>query len=479
MQGKTLLWGKGLIPKSKFRKEETFLSFKIDLPQNVAFIIHTLEEAGHEAYAVGGCVRDAALGKEPNDWDITTSAEPLEVKKLFRRTIDTGIKHGTVTIMIKNEGYEVTTYRVDGEYHDHRRPESVQFTRCLEEDLKRRDFTINAMAYSDSKGLVDMFHGMEDLDMEHNGVSGIIRAVGNADERFDEDALRILRAVRFAAQLGFTIEEDTAKAAAKHAPDLKAVSAERIETELTKLLLSNHPEELEVAYKLGITKVILPEFDRMMETEQHTPYHKYDVGHHTMEVIRNIPARKTLRWAALLHDSGKPDAKTTDEAGRDHFKGHNVISEEIAKKVLRRMKLDNQTIKDVSKIVYWHDYGLRGGLKKTTFRQALSKMGIDYFDDIIAIRKADMAGQSDYKKDESIQALNEMLEMHKEIVEAKDPLSVGDLKITGGDLIQAGVKPGPQMGQILKELLEDCLGQPEHNNSEYLMKRALKMAGVE
>jgi len=237
------------------------------MPQNVVDIIERLENAGYEAFAVGGCVRDAALGRIPHDWDITTSALPEEVKALFRRTIDTGIKHGTVTIMIQNEGYEVTTYRIDGKYQDHRRPDSVNFTRSLEEDLKRRDFTINAMAYSESKGLVDLFGGISDLHAH------IIRCVGKADDRFNEDALRILRAVRFAAQLGFVIDKETQDAARHHAEDLSAVSAERVEAELTKILLSEHPEEIDEAYSLGITKIILPEYDRMAETPQNNPYH--------------------------------------------------------------------------------------------------------------------------------------------------------------------------------------------------------------
>ena len=231
---------------------------RINLPDDVKYIIEQLTAAGYEAYAVGGCVRDSVLGRTPKDWDITTSAEPLEVKKLFRRTVDTGIKHGTVTVMMKSEGYEVTTYRIDGTYSDHRRPEFVSFTRELSEDLLRRDFTINAMAYNEETGLVDLYDGMGDIERR------VIRCVGNPDERFDEDALRIMRAVRFAAQLDYEIEdatkEATRKAATDHAPELSAVSAERIETELTKLIMSDHPEKLMDAYKMGITKVIFPEF---------------------------------------------------------------------------------------------------------------------------------------------------------------------------------------------------------------------------
>lgn len=229
---------------------------KIDLPHNVDYIINELMNNGYEAYAVGGCIRDSILGREPKDWDITTSARPIEVKKLFRRTVDTGIQHGTVTVMLDREGYEVTTYRIDGEYEDNRRPKSVEFTVELVEDLKRRDFTINAMAYNRHEGLVDVFDGLNDLN------KGIIRCVGSAAERFDEDALRILRAVRFSAQLGFEIEDETLKAVQEKADRLEAISAERIRVELNKLLLSPHPEKLIDAYRAGITKVVLPELDR-------------------------------------------------------------------------------------------------------------------------------------------------------------------------------------------------------------------------
>ena len=234
-------------------------SYKITMPPAAARIIDKLQEAGHEAYIVGGCVRDCILGRVPGDWDITTSALPYEVKALFRRTIDTGIQHGTVTIMDGDEGYEVTTYRLDGTYEDGRHPTSVSFTRSLVEDLKRRDFTINAMAYNDTDGLVDEFDGIGDLQR------GVIRCVGCARERFGEDALRIMRAVRFSAQLGFTIDKETLDAISELAPTLDKISKERIQIELNKLLLSKHPGYFRILYETGITKVIMPEFDTMME----------------------------------------------------------------------------------------------------------------------------------------------------------------------------------------------------------------------
>lgn len=435
---------------------------KIEMPNNVRMIINELMDAGYEAYAVGGCVRDSILGRTPNDWDITTSATPMEVKRVFRRTVDTGIKHGTVTVLVKKEGYEVTTYRIDGEYTDHRRPDDVTFTRELSEDLMRRDFTINAMAYNDEAGLIDIYGGEDDLK------SGIIRCVGRADDRFDEDALRIMRAVRFAAQLGFDIEEETRQAASLHAAELSQVSQERIETELTKLLLSQHPERLIDMYELGITRVILPEFDRLMETEQNTPYHMYDVGRHTVEVIKNIPATKVLRYAALLHDIGKPDCKTTDAQGIDHFKGHAARSEEMAGHILRRLRMDNDTIRDVKKIVYWHDYGIHGDISKRSVRRMLSRMGKEYFDQLFLIKRADMKGQSDYKRDEHIATLEQIIRYYDEIIEEENALSIKDLKLGGRDLIEMGISPGPDMGRILSALLDRVLDNPELNDREKL-----------
>ena len=255
---------------------------KINIPQKAAQILKTLNAAGYEAYVVGGCVRDSILGREPGDWDITTSALPEQVKELFRRTVDTGIQHGTVTVMMDKEGFEVTTYRVDGEYHDGRHPDAVTFTRSLEEDLKRRDFTINAMAYHPEHGLVDLFGGMEDIGKR------IIRCVGNPVERFTEDALRMLRAVRFSAQLGFTVEENTKAALARMSGNLEHVSAERIQTELVKLLVSDHPDYLRTAWETGLTREFLPEFDACMETEQNTPHHCYTVGEHILKVLQRL-----------------------------------------------------------------------------------------------------------------------------------------------------------------------------------------------
>lgn len=437
---------------------------EIRMPENANRIIRVLENAGYEAYIVGGCVRDSILGRVPGDWDITTSARPEQVKALFRRTIDTGIKHGTVTVMFQKEAYEVTTYRVDGEYSDHRRPDSVEFTASLEEDLKRRDFTINAMAYSHSAGIIDLFGGMEDLE------NRVIKAVGNPEERFDEDALRILRAIRFAGQLDFTIERNTRAAMILRSMYLNDISAERIRVELDKLLVSAHPEKLIDAYVMGITAVILPEFDAMMEQPQNNPYHKYNVGVHSIETVKAIEASSVCRWAALLHDVGKPECHTVDKQGVDHFYGHNEKGAEIARNILRRLRFDNETVDLVCRMVQWHDYGLGVQMKKTTFRKALSKMGRSFFPYFIKIRKADMAAQSDYKWEERQQNIENMENLYKEITEAGDCLSIKELAVNGKDLIALGLKPGKEIGELLQELLDMVLGSPELNNREALLE---------
>lgn len=282
----------------------------IYLPDKVKKIIETIESGGYEAYAVGGCVRDSILGRVPDDWDITTSASPQEIKNLFRRTVDTGILHGTVTVIMEREGFEVTTYRIDGEYEDSRHPKEVTFTSNLTEDLKRRDFTINAMAYNDREGLVDAFGGIEDMKAR------LIRCVGDPRERFGEDALRMMRAVRFSAQLGYGMEERTKAAVKEMAENLRNISAERIQTELVKLLTSPRPEDLRICYETGITRVILPEFDRCMETEQENPHHCYTVGEHILHSLNGVKADKALRFAMLFHDIGKPETKFTDEKGK-------------------------------------------------------------------------------------------------------------------------------------------------------------------
>ena len=436
---------------------------KINIPQKAAQILKTLNAAGYEAYVVGGCVRDSILGREPGDWDITTSALPEQVKELFRRTVDTGIQHGTVTVMMDKEGFEVTTYRVDGEYHDGRHPDAVTFTRSLEEDLKRRDFTINAMAYHPEHGLVDLFGGMEDIGKR------IIRCVGNPVERFTEDALRMLRAVRFSAQLGFTVEENTKAALARMSGNLEHVSAERIQTELVKLLVSEHPEKIRDAYELGITKVILPEFDAMMETTQETLHHCYNVGEHTIHALMNIPADKVLRLTMLFHDTGKPARKTVDPDGTAHFKGHAYVSEELTRSIMHRLKFDNDTLRKVSKLVLYHDDRMPATMKHV--RRAMNRISAELFPYYMKVRMADTLAQSDYQRDKKLENLAGIEKCYQEILEKKQCVSLKELKVNGQDLIAAGIEKGPKIGQTLQTLLQEVIEEPEKNTREYLLAR--------
>lgn len=435
---------------------------QVNLPEKVSYIIQQLEQAGHEAYAVGGCVRDSLLGRNPDDWDVTTSATPQQVKAVFCRTIDTGIQHGTVTVMLEKEGFEVTTYRIDGEYEDSRHPKEVTFTANLTEDLKRRDFTINAMAYNDRSGIVDVFGGMEDLRQ------GIIRCVGNARERFTEDALRMMRAVRFSAQLGFTIDEQTRQAVTELVQTLENISAERIQTELVKLLLSPHPDYVREAYRLGITKVILPELDKAFATGQNNPHHIYTVGEHLMNCLLHVRADKALRIAALLHDIGKPETKTTDDAGVDHFYGHVERSEEIAVRILRRMKFDNDTIEKTRRYIRYHDYSIEPTPK--VVRRAVNKIGTDCFAQVLEIKHADTLAQSDYRREQKLALLSQISDIYKEIMEQNQCVSLKTLKISGNDLIALGVPKGKRIGELLQLLLEDVLQTPEHNDRDYLME---------
>lgn len=444
---------------------------RIQLPEKVNEVITRIEAAGFEAFAVGGCVRDSLLGRAPDDWDVTTSAKPQQVKKIFRHTVDTGIQHGTVTVLLGHEGFEVTTYRIDGAYEDSRHPDAVTFTSKLAEDLKRRDFTINAMAYNDRSGIVDVFGGMRDLE------EGVIRCVGNPAERFCEDALRILRAVRFSAQLGFAIEEDTKAAVRELAPSLEKISAERIQAELVKILNSDHPDYLRDAYALGITKTILPELDAAFGTKQNNPHHMYSVGEHIMQCLLNVRADRSLRLAALLHDIGKPAVRTTDESGTDHFHGHVELSEKMADGILKRLKFDNDTITKVKKYVRYHDCDLEPDAKYV--RRAVNRIGEEYFMQVMELKRADILAQSAYLREEKLERLDRIGVIYRQIQEERQCVSLKSLKITGNDLISMGVPKGRKIGEILNRLLDDVLQNPEHNTREYLLERAKVLKKME
>ncbi|MDD3251325.1 MAG: CCA tRNA nucleotidyltransferase [Lachnospiraceae bacterium] len=384
---------------------------QIQIPEQVREIIQKLNQNGYEAYAVGGCVRDTLLGREPEDWDITTSALPLQVKALFRRTVDTGIQHGTVTIMVGRTGYEVTTYRIDGTYEDGRHPKEVAFTSDLLEDLRRRDFTINAMAYSEETGIVDAFDGMQDLKRR------TIRCVGNAMERFTEDALRILRAIRFSAQLDFTIEQETQEAIAVIAPNIARVSKERIQMELSKLLVSAHPEQIRQVYETGISPFISEGFAAV-------PWRKTDIP-------ADLPAVKYVRWAAFLR----------------------LVRPEQAVRILKDLKLDNDTIARVRTLVGWS--GRELAAEAEAVRRAMSQMEPEVWDALVELNGYDAA----------IRALT------AQIRAAGDCLLLKDLAVKGKDLIEAGVKPGRALGEILERMLDHVLAYPGDNQKEVLLEK--------
>lgn len=410
---------------------------RIALPKDVKHIIGVLMENGYEAYAVGGCVRDSILGRVPGDWDITTSALPMQVKGLFRRTVDTGIQHGTVTVMLGRNGYEVTTYRIDGKYEDSRHPESVEFTPKLEEDLKRRDFTINAMAYNDEHGIVDIFDGVGDLQRK------IIRCVGNAHDRFDEDALRILRAVRFSAQLGFGIEENTARAAKELAVNLKKISSERIHTEFNKMLKSPHPDYFSVADAIGIMEIVLPEY-HVMSAED-----KAFVGTLARECACQLPER----YAAMLFMSGG----YSEEDPAD-----------TAKRVLKRLKLDNDTINTASML-------LRFGMLEITDDESRIRHIIYETGDKNILRILDFRAAYEKCIGNDITDVRRMYDICNMIFERGDCVSLKNLAITGKELIAMGVPAGRQMGEILNSLLMLVLDNPQLNDREQLSKEALKI----
>lgn len=445
---------------------------KFHIPDKVNDIIEELMRHGFEAYAVGGCVRDMVLGREPEDWDITTSATPQEVKKIFRRTVDTGIAHGTVTVLVDKDHYEVTTYRLDGEYEDNRHPKEVCFTSSLAEDLKRRDFTINAMAYNEKEGFTDLFGGMEDLK------KGLIRCVGSAEERFDEDALRILRAVRFCAQLGFDIEEDTMNAIRAKVSHLRNISAERIRVELTKLLLSDHPDRLRILYEVGITGVILPEFDLMMATDQKNIHHIYTVGEHTIHAVCEVAGtrkekrftlgeRTILRWTMLLHDIEKPGTITVGKDGQNHFYGHQEKGAITAKKILKRLKFDNETLDTVVHLIRWHDY--RFTLTPPAMRRAVSKIGKEYMDLLFEVNRADTSAKNPAYMREKYDNLKAAKKFYDEIIAGGECVSLKELNINGKDLIAEGYKPGREMGAVLNRLLDAVIEDPGLNQKEKLL----------
>ena len=437
----------------------------MDMPKNVDIAINLLQSAGFEAYAVGGCVRDSLLGKTPNDWDITTSAKPEDMKSVFAdfHCIDTGIKHGTVTVVIDGEPLEITTFRLDGEYEDNRHPKSVTFTSNLGADLGRRDFTVNAMAYSKMTGTVDLFGGQNDLK------NGIIRCVGDPDRRFNEDALRILRALRFASALDFEIEEKTAQSLLKNRALLGNISEERIAKELLKLVCGKGAKRILTDFALVLFE-ILPELQPMYKNSHDNPHHCYDIYEHTLIAVESIDPEPTLRFAMLLHDCGKPAVKKFDENGVAHFYGHQRISAEISAQILARLKVSNKFRDEILFLVSNHDrWELYENMEKMP--RYLSKFGLDGVLKLLKVMRADVLAQSPeyrYRLDQIADAE----ETAKNWAAQKPCLSLSELQINGRTLMDIGIPQGRKLGAVLAQLLDEVIDGVTKNTQEALTTRA-------
>ena len=433
------------------------------IPKNVEIILDELNKAGYEAYIVGGAVRDYILKKEPKDWDITTSATPDKVKEIFNKTIDTGLKHGTVTAMMDGVGYEITTFRIDGNYSDGRHPDKILYTTNLEEDLKRRDLTINAMAMDKNENIIDIFGGIKDLE------DGIIRTVGNPNDRINEDALRMLRAIRFSAVLDSVLDENLYNAIKENKELIKNVSWERIEAEITKILLSDNPERLLDIYNLGLMEYIMPEFEQMVDCKQVNPHHKYDVALHTLSATKQIEKDKILRYTMLFHDIGKPDCKTTKD-GIDHFYNHPYRSVEIAKPILERFRLPRKDIDEILSLIKNHDKHIT---KESKTRRFLANHTDEYIERLKKVQLADVAAQSDYLRDEKIENINKFFDKVNEFKETEGRITKKDLKINGNDLLSIGFR-GPAIGDEIDRLYDIVLSDPTFNDYDKLIKSATR-----
>lgn len=437
------------------------MSIKITIPEYAKIAMKELNQNGFEAFVVGGCVRDSIMGKIANDWDMTTSAEPAETLEVFKdsRTIPTGIKHGTITVLIDKQPLEITTFRIDGEYTDNRRPDSVNFTRDIENDLSRRDFTVNAMAYNEKDGIVDLFGGMEDIKNK------IIRCVGDPDKRFNEDALRIMRAIRFSSTLGFEIEEKTAESIRRNKHLLKNIAAERIRIELEKLLLGKDAERILLEFSDVIFEII-PELKETYALPQNCPYHIYNVWEHIVKSVAVSKKDKYIRLSMLLHDIGKPQMKTTDENGQDHFKGHAKISADMAYEILKRLRYDNKTISVVTKLIFHHDdrmYNAPQNVKKHA-----SKYGFDFLHLLDEVSRADILAQTPELSDR-ISLCDKYIEELTNLEKENPCLKISDLKVDGNDLISLGYS-GKEIGRTLEKLLDKVIKNEIKNSREDLLR---------
>ncbi len=441
----------------------------IKIPPQVNRAIEILQNNGHTAYVVGGAVRDALMGKSPDDWDITTSALPEETLEAFAefRTIETGMKHGTVTVIVDGTSLEITTYRIETGYSDNRHPDKVDFTDRVEDDLSRRDFTVNAIAYSPSAGFADPFDGQKDIE------KGIIRCVGEADKRFGEDALRILRALRFSSTLGFEIDSETSESIHRNYTLLKNISVERIFTELSKLLCGSDAGRILREYE-DVIFFILPELEPMKNCTQSHERHIYDVWGHTVKSVENIEPLPELRFAMLFHDSGKPKCKSTDKNGVDHFYSHGKESKKIASEILTKLKTSTKFKNHVCNLVEYHDF-LPDKISRKTYKKYIGKLGIETVKQLFAVREADIKAQNPKFHKESLDGNKIGLKILEEIENEVPCFGINDLAIGGKELATLGIEPSPEMGKILETLLDEVMEEKIKNTPQELITRALQL----
>ncbi len=438
----------------------------MELPQQVQWVLGRLEQKGFQAYAVGGCVRDTLLGRTPSDWDICTSALPWQVQQCFedQTVLETGIAHGTVTLVLEHRLYEITTYRVDGSYADHRRPEQVRFVAELEQDLARRDFTINAMACGLDGQIRDPFGGREDLG------AGVVRCVGQAQRRFEEDALRILRALRFASVLDFAVEAHTLNAARSHCQELGLVSAERVFAELDRLICGQGAGR--VLKECGdVLTAVLPEIRPCMGFDQQNPCHDRDVWAHTVDALDMAPQQRVLRWALLLHDLSKPECFTLDKKGVGHCFGHQEKSAQLAHSIFRRLKAEKRLEQQVCQLIQLHDANLptddRGA------RKWLNRLGEEQLLRLIAMKKCDIKAHASVPKMQNYARILAEFEQQVGIVlKEKSCFCLADLAIRGSDLLALGVPEGPEVGRLLAQLLEQVMEGSLPNQKQALLRQA-------
>lgn len=440
------------------------VSPSISIPEYALTVVQRLEHFGYEAYVVGGCVRDSLLGRTPKDWDVCTNATPQQVLGAFKRfnVIKTGLKHGTVTVMVNHEPVEVTTFRIDGEYTDNRHPDAVTFVSRVEEDLARRDFTINAMAYNPTRGLVDAFGGQQDL------AKGLIRCVGEPDARFNEDGLRIMRALRFAARYDFAIERETAFSMRRNRHLLENVSVERILTELKGILVGNGALSMMVAFP-EIFCTIIPELAPMVGFEQRNPHHIYDVWTHTAHAVQAVPADPVLRLTMLLHDVAKPATFSVDDKGKGHFYGHPEKSAALAKKILLRLKSDMATLENVVALVRVHDHTFP--TTRPGMRRFIGRLGMPVIEQLFEVKKADQAAQSNHEQEKKKAELRAAALLIEDLLDEPPAFTVKDLAIGGRELIALGIKPSPAMGELLERLLSEVQDEKLENTREALTLR--------